>query len=222
MAGDAERGWRDYNGPLLAIYDRFVLGFMARVVWRTSTPRLLDNYRRHIRDRHLDVGPGTGWFLDHSGLPPGSSVAIVDPNATVLAHAGRRLDRYRLETIEADVLEPLPVTRPFASAGLNLVLHCLPGPMDRKAAAIRNIAAVLEPDGVLVGSSVLGLDGPQTPLSRLVLRAFNRRGAFGNLGDTEEGLRSILEASFERVELETSGATAIFAATGPRRTSVST
>ena len=64
MAGDAERGWRDYNGPLLAIYDRFVLGFMARVVWRTSTPRLLDNYRRFWGARlddlesHLDSRTG--------------------------------------------------------------------------------------------------------------------------------------------------------------------
>jgi hypothetical protein len=44
----------------------------------------------------------------------------------------------------------------------------------------------------------------------------NRRGFFDNLGDTQEGLGEILEASFEQVELETVGSMAIFAATNPR------
>ena len=46
--------------------------------------------------------------------------------------------------------------------------------------------------------------------------ANNRRGTFDNLGDSQKGLSEILEASFERVELETVGSMAIFAATNPR------
>jgi hypothetical protein len=53
-------------------------------------------------------------------------------------------------------------------------------------------------------------------LSRRILEANNRRGTFDNLGDTQDGLGEILEASFERVELETVGSMAIFAATNPR------
>jgi hypothetical protein len=53
-------------------------------------------------------------------------------------------------------------------------------------------------------------------LSRSILKANNRRATFDNLGDTQEGLREILEASFRRVELETLGSMAIFAATIPR------
>src|SRR5204863_6798285 len=52
----------------------------------------------------------------------------------------------------ADVLKPLPVKGPFASAALHAVLHCLPGPMERKAKAVSNVAAVLQPDGVLFRS----------------------------------------------------------------------
>jgi hypothetical protein len=50
-----------------------------------------------------------------------------------------------------------------------------------------------------------------------VLRAFNRRGAFDNLDDTEEGLRSILEASFEQVSIQPLGSIAVFKARTPRR-----
>lgn len=42
-----------------------------------------------------------------------------------------------------------------------------------------------------------------------------RCGAFGNLDDTEAGLRDILERSFRKVELEIIGGVAVFVATEP-------
>ena len=212
----AYRGQADYTRSLLRVYDPFVLGFAARFIWRCPTSRLVEGYRQHIRNRHLDVGPGTGYFLERSGLPDGGHVTILDPNRNVLDHAARRLKRLDVTAVEADVLKPLHVDGPFESAALHLVIHCLPGPMSRKAAAVNNVAAVLAPTGVLFGASVLGTAGPQTWLSRRVLAAFNRRGAFDNLDDTEAGLREILEASFETVDVEVVGSIAIFSATHPR------
>jgi SAM-dependent methyltransferase len=179
----------------------------------------VDGYRRHVGERHLDVGPGTGYFLERAGLPDGSRVTLLDPNVNVLRHASRRLQRLNITTVEADVLKPLPVARPFDSAALNGVLHCLPGPLPNKAAAIANVAAVLAQEGVLFGASILGTSGRHTWLGRKILESNNRRGTFDNLGDTEEGLREILEASFERVEMETVGSMAIFAARNPHGTS---
>jgi SAM-dependent methyltransferase len=216
----AYRGQNDYTPSLLRLYDPIVLGVVAKAVWRCPTSRLVEGYRQHIRDRHLDVGPGTGYFIEHSGLPDGSRVTILDPNPNVLGHAARALRRLDITAVEADVLKPLPVAGPFESAALNLVIHCLPGPMSRKAAAVANVASVLAPDGVLFGASVLGVAGPQTWLSRRVLAAFNQRGAFDNLGDTEAGLRGILAVWFDRVDLDVVGSIAIFAATGPRGSSV--
>ena len=92
------------------------------------------------------MGPGTGYFLDRSGLADGSRVTILDPNPNVLEHASRHLRRLDVTAVEADVLKPLPVVGPFDSAALNLVIHCLPGPMTRKAAAIADVAAVLAPE----------------------------------------------------------------------------
>jgi SAM-dependent methyltransferase len=193
-----------------------ILGFFTRVVWRCPTNRLVDRYRRYIRPLHLDVGPGTGYFLDRAGLPEGSPVTILDPNVHVLDYASRRLQRLDITAVEADVCKPLPLAGPFDSAALNGVIHCLPGPLPRKADAVANVAAVLAPTGVLFGASILGTSGRHTWLSRSVLNANNRRGVFDNLGDSEEGLGEILGASFERVELESIGSMAVFAATNPR------
>ncbi len=213
----AYNGQREYTPLFLRVYDPVILGLLAPVVWRCPAARLVEGYRRHARNRHLDVGPGTGYFLERAGLPDGSPVTLLDPNANVLGHASRRLRNLDIKTVEADVLKPLPVEGPFDSAALNGVLHCLPGPLPGKAAAVANVAAALAPGGVLFGSSILGDSGRHTWLGRRILEANNRRGTFDNLGDTEEGLRAILEASFEQVELDTVGSMAIFAATHPRR-----
>jgi SAM-dependent methyltransferase len=212
----AYAGQREYTPFFLRIYDPLILGFFTPVVWRCPTSRLVEAYRRHLGQPHLDVGPGTGYFLDRAGMPDGSPVTLLDPNVHVLDHASRRLQRLDITSVEADVCKPLPVHGPFDSAALNGVLHCLPGPLSRKAAAVANVAAVLAPTGVLFGASILGRSGLHTWLGRRFLEANNRRGTFDNLGDNEDGIGEILEASFERVELETVGSMATFAATTPR------
>jgi SAM-dependent methyltransferase len=214
----AYAGQREYTPLFLRIYDPVILGFLSPVVWRCPATRLVEGYRRHLGHRHLDVGPGTGYFLERAGIPDDSPVTLLDPNVHVLDHASRRLRKLDITTVEADVLKPLPLHEPFDSAALNGVLHCLPGPLTRKAAAVANVAAVLAPTGVLFGASILGSSGRHTRLARTILRSNNRRGTFDNLGDSEDGLREILEASFERVELEVVGSMAIFAAMDPRAT----
>lgn len=214
----AYRGQADYTSTLLNLYDPIVIGVVAGLVWRVPGEPLIDNYRHNIRDGHLDVGPGTGYLINRSGLPDGSHVTILDPNQNVLRHAAGKLDRYEVTTVEADVLKPLPVVGPFESAGMSMVFHCLPGPLTRKALAIQNIAAVLSPTGTFFGATILGRSADHSWLGHRVLTAFNKRGAFDNLEDTEAGLRQILEASFDQVNLQVVGSAAIFQATGPTST----
>lgn len=212
----AYRGQADYTPLLLNLYDPIVLGVVAGLVWRVPPEPLLENYRRNIRDRHLDVGPGTGYCIERSGLPDGSKVTILDPNPNVLRHTARKLARFDVTAVEADVLKPLPVDGGFESAGMNMVIHCLPGPMSRKALAIRNIADVLSPTGTFFGATILGRSGDHSWLGHRVLTAFNKRGAFDNLDDSEAGLRRILEASFDTVDVQIVRSAAIFQARGPR------
>ncbi len=75
---------------------------------------------------------------------------------------------------------------------------------------------MLAPDGVLFGGTVLGSSEQHTPLARATLWAFNRQGAFDNLGDTEDGLHEILKESFQTVEIDRVGSIAHFTATRPR------
>jgi SAM-dependent methyltransferase len=211
----AYMGQAGYNPVMLAIYDPWVIGFMSRAVWHVPIHAVIDRYRRNIGRRHLDVGPGTGYCIDEADPPEETEITLLDPNRHVLRKAGARLARWAPVTVEADVMKPLPVSGPFHSAALSFVLHCLRGPSENKAIAIRNVADVLVPDGVLFGGTVLGLDARHSAAARAFLRAVNRRGDFDNLEDTAEGLRAILSASFRDVDVETVGSAALFTARRP-------
>jgi ubiquinone/menaquinone biosynthesis C-methylase UbiE len=210
------KGQSGYNRFMLAIYDPWVLGFMAPVVWKAPIHPGVERYREHMGRRHLDVGPGTGYFIEKAELAVGTEITLLDPNPKVLARSSRRLAALHPATVEADVMKPLPLEGRFDSAALSFVLHCLRGPMEHKAVAIRNIAAVLEPDGVLFGGTVLGTSAEHSRAARGTLKAFNRQGGFDNLGDSADGLREILEGSFRTVEVEVTRSIALFTATGPR------
>ena len=212
----AYKGQSGYNAALLAVYDVWVLKFMTKAVWKLPVPPCVERYRQYMGHRHLDVGPGTGYFIEKADPPPETEITLLDPNQTVLRHAAKRLADWHPVTVEADVLKPLPVDGPFDSASLSFVLHCLPGPQERKAAAVRNIATVLGPEGVLFGGTLLGLQGHHTKPARAFLRAGNKQGGFDNLDDTEEGLRRILEESFSEVGVDVVGSAALFLATKPR------
>ena len=212
----ASAGHAIYTPGFLKLYDPLVLGVFGPVVWRCPTRLLVEHYTRHVGRRHLDVGPGTGYFLERARLPAGARVLLLDPNPHVLARAAARLAPLRPSAVRADVLEPLPLHGRFDSVGLNYVLHCLPGPMARRGPAIRNLAALLSPDGVLFGATVLGTPARDTWLSRAALDVNNRRGIFDNCQDTEGGLREVLSASFATLDLEIVGSVAVFAAAAPR------
>lgn len=212
----AYKGQKDYGPAMLAIYDWWVLGVMARLVWRCPTPRITDRYQPLFGRLHLDIGPGSGYCIDVAA-PEGVELTLLDPNRNVLDHCAKRLSRFNPTVVEADVLKPLPVRGPFESVALSFVLHCLPGPMEAKQVAVRNIAAVLDADGVLFGGTVLGLDASHTAPARAFLNAVNKRGAFDNLGDTRDGLETILSASFDQVDIEVVGSLALFTASSPSR-----
>lgn len=212
----AYKGQKDYGPILLTVYDWWVLGFMARMVWRSPIPPIIERYRPLFGARHLDIGPGSGYCIDVAA-PAGMELTLLDPNRHVLDHCEKRLSRFSPNVVEADVLKSLPVQGPFDSVAMSFVLHCLPGPMNAKRTAVQNAASVLDSAGVLFGGMVLGIDETHSKPARAFIKAANREGLFDNLGDTRAGLEAILSASFNRVDIDVVGSLALFAAWNPTR-----
>jgi len=126
------------------------------------------------------------------------------------------LTRYQPENYLANVLEPIGVpqlrTRPrFESIGMNYLLHCLPGAMADKAAAVfSHLQPLLRPGGTLFGSTLLHGGVDRSPIAQRLMAACNANGIFSNAQDDLDGLRQALQARFERFSLEVVGCAALF------------
>jgi SAM-dependent methyltransferase len=210
----AYAGQADYTPAFLAVYDPLVLGVMNRHVWRCPTSEILRLYEEHATGAHLDVGPGTGYYLDRSRFStPPRAVTLLDINPDVLEKASRRLARFEPGVLQANLLEPIdlgPAT--FDSIALTHVLHCLPGTMASKAVVLDNLAGLLRPGGVLFGSTILAGGVPHTPVSRTLMRFLNARGVFGNCDDGRRALERVLSDRFAEHEVRTVGSVALFTA----------
>lgn len=211
----AYAGQAFYKPLNLRGYDFGVLRVNNRFFWRCPTHVLISLYEANVGASHLDAGPGSGYYLDTADLPHLRSLTLVDANPNVLDHAGRRLERFAPTLVEANLLEPLTVESQPDSVGLNYVLHCLPGPMTRKEAAVEHLTAVLRPEGRLFGSTILGTPALHNRVGLRVLRKADSHGFFGNVDDSLEDLQAMLSRHLAEVTIDVHGAVAVFAGTKP-------
>jgi len=213
-ADEVDAGQRVYTPATLRVYDLFVLGFSNRFVWRCQSSKMLERYDIRVGARHLDVGVGTGWFLDHCRWPIESpTITLLDLNENSLSAASDRIRRYAPATVQANVLEPVDLgDARFDSIGANFLFHCLPGGLEWKAATVAsNLRPYLAAGGVLFGSTILGRGVAHNLLGRRLMRLYNRKGIFSNTEDDTQGLERGLASQLAHVEIEVVGAVALFA-----------
>lgn len=209
-----EPGYTIYSKTSLAVYDALVLGLSNRFIWRCASRHLTDHYEQMLGAQHLDIGVGTGYFLDRSRFPAEHpKITLLDPNRECLAKAASRVSRYEPETVCADALVPWPETLGrFTSIGLNYVLHCLPGTMASKCVLLDHLQPHLAEEGTVFGATILQGDAPRSALARKLMAIYNGKGVFSNEQDTRETLESELSARFSSVNIRMIGCVALFSA----------
>ena len=215
---DIDRAHAAYTKRSLAFYDWWVLGISNNRIWKCPTEKITDLYRAHLSANHLEVGVGTGYFLEHT-LPKGRPrIALLDINRDCLDRTSRRIADYRPEIYQDNVLDPFELKGPkFDSIAINYLLHCLPGSLESKAGKVfDNLLPFLNDDGVLFGSSILGMD-IQSPLAaRLLMNAYNRKGIFSNKQDSLGGIMETLSKRFKTFNVEVCGSVVLFWGKGLR------
>ena len=211
-AEQVEAGQAIYSTRMLAVYDFLVLGISSRFVWRCPASRVEEHYDRHITANHLDVGVGTGYFLDRCRFPSSTPrVALMDLNPNSLDFASRRIARYKPETYRRNVLEPISLDADrFDSVGINYLLHCIPGSMESKSIVLDHLKALMTPGGVLFGATLLHGGVPRNWLARRLMAVYNWKDIFSNQQDDLEGLTRALTARFREVSVGVVGCAALF------------
>lgn len=211
---DAAKGAAAYTPFSLAFYDLAVLGLSNSFIWQCPTRLILDFYNEHISDKHLDVGVGTGYFLDRCQFPSTApTVALLDLNPNSLAATAKRLRRYAPASHLGNVLEPINIgSSGFGSIGLNYLLHCVPGNLESKSIVFGHLKPLLKEGGVVFGSTILGRDVPHNFLARKLMGIYNTKGIFSNLSDCPQDLEAGLKAHFREYTIRVEGCVALFSA----------
>ncbi|WP_067542465.1 class I SAM-dependent methyltransferase [Nocardia crassostreae] len=210
---DARPGQAVYSRRILAVYDLGVLRLSYPLAWGCPSKHLVAHYNRNVGVNHLDIGVGTGFFLDRCRFPQPPTITLVDMNANSLAVTDERLRRYRVSTLQANILDPLLLPpESFDSIGINCLLHCLPGTFDQKTTALANVRKLVRPGGVVFGSTVLVKGVHHNPLGRYLVNSWNRRGIWSNRHDDHPGPQRALGSHFTHVEIEMRGRSALFTA----------
>ena len=185
----AYRGQADYT-PLLLDPTTCRHRFVAGLLWRVPGEPLIEDYRRNIRRQHLEVGPGTGYFIDRVRAPRRQQADDPGPEPECpSAQRHEAAEPVSTHGVEADVLKPLPVEGPSSRPREHGVP--LPARTDVRAKhwPSRTSRPSSPPTGPCSARPCSAAPRITAGWATRVLTAFNRRGAFDNLDDTEEGLR---------------------------------
>lgn len=202
-----------YTPVMLSIYDLLVHGLSNPLAWRCPTRRITGLYRANLSANHLEAGVGTGLFLDKTGDAKVDRLVLLDINRHCLERAARRLARFKPELYQVNLLAPLTLDlAPVASVGLTYVLHCLPGRMREKLAAVDHLRPLMGKGAVLFGATILGRGIAPNRAARALLDFYNAKGVFNNREDDMTSLRDGLSQRFDEVEIESEGCVALFRA----------
>ena len=202
-----------YTPAMLSIYDLLVHGVSNYVAWHCPTRCIADLYRANLSTNHLEAGVGTGFFLDRAGASRFDRLALIDINRHCLDRAARRLARFKPALYQVNLLAPLELDlAPFASVGLTYVLHCLPGRINEKLAAIDHLRPLMNKDAVLFGATILGRGIVPNLAAQTLLGVYNKKGVFNNREDDLASLSEGLRQRFPQVTIEMQGCVALFRA----------
>jgi hypothetical protein len=204
-----------YTPAMLSFYDLVVHGLSNHLAWGCPTRRLLELYRANLSANHLEAGIGTGFFLDRAKGAEFDRLVLLDINQNCLERAARRLARFGPSLCQANLLAAIPPgLEGFDSVALTYVLHCLPGRLGEKLAAVDHLRPLMRGRAVLFGATILGRGITPNAAARRLLDLYNAKGVFSNREDDFESLSEGLRQRFGEVEVERQGCVALFRALG--------
>ena len=193
-------------------YDKIVNDINCEKVWKCSQKHIIKNYNSNITPQHIEIGPGTGYFLKKENLDVSlNKLTLIDVNSKILNYSKSNLkcDYSNIDVITHDLFtSEIPRDIPFTSVGINYVLHCVPGNLQTKLDKL--ISNLGNNTYNLFGASVVCDPLHMNPIAEYELMFLNACGIFNNNNDTYEELNEYLNNRNLKFSLEKQGYVAIF------------
>jgi hypothetical protein len=201
------------------MYDTGLYRFVTGQIWRCPTERLMDTYADNISGDHLEIGVGSGYFLEHTLCSESvHRLVLLDLNRSCLEKSAERLKSCAPLLHQLDIQQPIaPAMRGFASIGMNYVLHCIPGNFRRIQHIFHHVHAMLAEDGVFFGATLVKRPARKGVIAWLLMWFLNAVGIFNNSLHTVEELEDAMKSLFDDVEISTVGSAVVFRASKGQR-----
>jgi 2-polyprenyl-3-methyl-5-hydroxy-6-metoxy-1,4-benzoquinol methylase len=215
---DIRKGQAIYTPFLLKLYNFWVLDISNRWIWRCPKYIQLEQFNKYISANHLDIGVGTGYYLQACQSPSLSQLSLMDLNPNCLSIASNTLRSMGIIPTDylADIFKSQPnLSEQFSSISMNYLLHCLPGNMETKEKCIANATAMLTPGGILFGATILADEQLHTKASQALCAFYNKKGIFSNQKDTLQALQTVLKRHLIEVDVSVVGCVALFRTRSP-------
>ena len=211
---DVEAGQAAYTPRMLKFYNFLILNVIVPYIWRCPINNVVKMYNQNITSNHLEIGVGSGYFLENSKFASDNPrLALMDLNPNSLKYTDAKVSHFKPEIYRANILEPIETDiEKFDSIGINAVIHCLPGTMDTKLVVFDHIKSLLNPGGVVFGSTILNIGVKQNWLTKRFMKRFNEQKIFCNLKDDLSTLENGLAERFSNSEVNVIGTAALFRA----------
>ncbi len=208
---EVEAGQAVYSKKVLSIYDIWVLGFSNHLLWQCPTRHISQAFINNVSSNHLDVGVGSGYYLKKHLPKSTKRIALLDLNENSLQSAANGILSFHPEIYKRNVLEPLLLdSKGFDSISINYLLHCLPGDMTAKGILFSHLFDVLNQEGILFGSTILGKGPQQNYFAKKLMAIYNNKGIFSNQADDAIALEAGLKRYFQDVQIQVIGSVALF------------
>ena len=201
--------WKQSNivSKNLFFYDYLVNDLNCSFVWKCSQRNILHNYR-NISDNHIEIGPGTGYFLKNKTF---DTLQLLDINNDILTNASLNLkgNCSQIKSFQHDIFtSSLPQLSKCNSIGLTYVLHCLPGKIENNLDNL--IRHIPYKNYNLYGASVIRDPVEKNSLAEMELFWLNKIGVFNNSNDTYSSLEKYFKKNNFQYDLKLEGYVAIF------------
>ena len=212
--------------PVVFLYDAVIVNFISKYVWDCDPAVHVERYRKFINNKsdhphtHLDIGPGSGYYLSESQKTINTifdlDLHLIDINEETLSSTKQKFPNSKT-TIHDVFMKPFPYGCTFNTIALNHVLHCVPGDQEEIIdQMLCNLKSNMDEDTVLFGSTVAGL----VPTERHSMSAIalitilQELGIFHNQID-EDGMRDVLAKHFKKVNIACYGSEIGFVGQNP-------
>ena len=178
------------NNLIFNNYDYFVNNINCKYVWKCDQRYIKKLYANNITNKHLEIGPGTGYFIKKYQF---NNLHLVDINQDILNNSEKNLynNCQNIKIHNQNIFEyNNKINEDITSIGMSYVLHCVSNNLD---ISLDNLVDNIKTNNqiTIFGSTVI--PNKKDIVAMTEIYTLNTFGIFNNINHNKEQLEYIID-----------------------------